>query len=757
MADHSSPSNRLAAHHAGLSTFRLRSNKRPAGEWRSFMTDLPDEADIVAEAERTQGYAVVCGQISDRLIVFDFEAGFTNERWRELIRRLEGAGLADNFANWCAGYTVRTPSGGLHVAVHVIGDGPLPGNTKLAMAEGKVIAETRAEGGYVVGPGSNGDTHPTGKAWTWYEGSFEEIAWDTIEVVEAVCAIIASFGDVTESASTPSITPLQPRPSLAFDSWIDEALLSLAPIDEILLSHGWSPARSSDQYGQHWTRPDKDPREGHSASLNRVSSRLYVHSTNAGLETGNPTHDALDVILGYELGRRPTSDERVAYLRQLRPDRPGGEAVNERARQAAEPASTDPTLYLPEDFWQARPWLGRVREAAMRRMISPDAVLGALLSAYATTIPMGIRLPAIVGQWAPLNLYSVLVSRSGGGKTSAMGLADQLLGPVNNPDILFRSLRSGEGLINLAARKVGKDELPSYRCGVQIAFDEGGVLSRQTERSGSTTIPYLNTAWAGHGMVGGAKASEDGFFPASLVRICAVIGVQFGAAANLFMGESQILGFPQRLTFYGLDHPDLLAISRADSDYSPIKALGLPQWEHSEFTRNPMEIQVPDQVADEVWGWTRSKHGPDGPSTLDGHMMNLRLRIAAVVALASGEGAISEADWDLASQIESTSRSLRQALLASLGDITKDRARAAGTADATREIAKVDVFLEKAALSVARKVQGSKVPVSRREVRDHIRSMTRRYKIDYREAIATALDRGWVLSTEDGALVKGPV
>ena len=747
--------NRLKAHHAGLSTFCLRSNKRPAGEWRKYMTDLPDEADVVAEAERTQGYAIVCGKVSGNLIVFDFENGFGRKNWQELLRRLEAAGLFDNFSAWMTGYTVRTPSGGLHVAVHVMGDDPLPGNTKLAMVDGKVIAETRAEGGYVVGPGSNGDTHPNGGMWDWHEGSHDAIAWDLMGVVEAVGKIVSSFGDEAPPALSPEPPKTKgPDPTFLGGSWIDEAKTQLPSIERVLEDLGWVPARSSDSYGQHWVRPNKDPREGHSASLSH-NGYLYVHSTNAGLPTGLPSLDVIDILMASSLGRRPSLDERTAWLRARRPNRPGGEAAG-RTAQAMGPVT--PSLYLDDEFWQSRTWTAALRDAALARMLSPDAVLGAFLSAYATTIPMGIWVPAVVGARAPLNLYCTIVAVSGGGKTAAMTVASDLLGPVANPDVrLGNSLRSGEGLITLvlkpAKKRRGEEEQfePSFNAGVQVHFDEGGTLGKQSERAGSTTIPYLNTAWAGAGTVGGAKASDSAGFPANAVRICCVMGVQYGAAANLFTGEAERLGFPQRLLYFGNDNPILASIDVDTMDESPLQPLDLPRYQHSEFTRHPQEMGVPLAIKREVRRWTLDKTVNGLSNPLDGHRMNLRLRIASLFALMEGEFHITEADWDLALRLEKASRSIRSRLLQSLGNVPIEAARQRGRLDAVRLEAQHDVWMEKRAGRIQSRLALNDEGLSKKECGQLLRSDERKQVLVILEY---GITRGWIIHRNDRYYAK---
>jgi hypothetical protein len=755
MGQDSSPgSERLAAHHAGLSTFRLGANKRPAvSEWRSFMTDPPDEADIVAERARTIGYALVCGLVSSRLVVLDFEASFGRERWRELLRRLDGAGLSDNFANWCSGYTVKTPSGGIHVAVHLAGDGPVDGNAKLAFADGHVIAETRGEGGYVVGPGSNGETHPSGRAWSWAEGSFDDIAWDTPEVFAAVCDVIASFDETPQTTAEQSSTPR--RIPLGADSWIERAKGALPPMVEVITHYG-ATYHHSDPQGDLFTRPGKESRLGHSMRIN-TNDRLYVWSWGDGVTVqtsealGDRTFDVIDVEWVYRYNRLPTLDERTDYLRALRPDHPGGEVVGRADAQESGPAV--PSVRLDDAFWQSTDWLVAIRTAAWSRGLAPSGVLGALLSTYATTVPMGIWLPAVWGSRAPLNTYCCLVGQSGSGKTTSMRLAADLVGPVNNPDILIgRSLRSGEGLPRLATRPQPKrkrgeeplDDTPSFRNGVQIHFDEGSALGKQTERVGSMTIPYLNTAWAGDGIVGGTKAGEDAYFPADLVRVCCLIGVQFGAAANLFTGESAALGFPQRLLFFGLKDPSIMDRDRSEMSMGPVQPLGLPSLHASDYARLPCYLGVPDDVVDEIRTWTLNKeHGEGLSNPLDGHMMQLQLRVAGLMAVMSARWAVDHQCWDLARQVCEQSRAIRSQLVAAIGDVSMERARALGRQDVIRDEIRDDAWLTKRSKRVQAYLQMlGDAGASMKEIKSRL-DQHERLRRD--EIIAYAIARGWVI------------
>src|SRR4029077_3360501 len=98
---------------------------------------------------------------------------------------------------------------------------------------------------------------------------------------------------------------------------------------------------------------------------------------------------------------------------------------------------------------------------------------------------------------------------------------------------------------------------PRFRLGLQVEFDEGKTLAVQNDRSGSTMVPYLTTAWSGQRgkKVGGTKAAGEEAFPADRVRVSLVLGVQFGVAGSLFTGDLESLGFPGRFLYFGMDNP----------------------------------------------------------------------------------------------------------------------------------------------------------------------------------------------------------
>jgi hypothetical protein len=678
----------LDAHQAGLSVIPLRSNKRPAvTSWKEYIDAQPDLLLVQEWARRAEGFAILCGGAT-RLQVLDFEGRFM-EHIPELRARL-GDELAAVFESWLDGYFVATPGGGFHVAVHVEGDDQ-PGNIKLA-SDGSMmtLVETRGHGGYVVAAPSNGTTHPSGQPWGQVRGTFAEIAWATAEQWRAICAAISTFDVVAAASETPPEVP-SPRSlpggvSLSriehTSSWIDN--VQLPSVEEIIERAGWTYSHSDEEYN-YWSRPGKPPQEGHSATVNR-SGRLKVFTSSTVIPQ-SPAHGNYDVVdvIGYltvpGFNHRNPAD-RVPVLRTF-----AGLSAQSPPSGRESPAPSDG--WLPDDFWSARPWLESIRGAAWAAQRCPEAILGAVLATYATALPSSIKVEALVGgNESPLNTYVALVGKSGSGKTGAIGLAMHLCGAVDSQDHRYGvSLRSGAGLVTAAiAEPARKDKsglmLPAvFRRGVMVEFDESKALVALNERSGENLLSYLLTAWSGRrgSRVGGTKAAGDESFPADLVRVCAVMGVQLGVAGSLFTGEARDQGFPGRLLYFGMDNlGDRSLRSRAKAP-----ELGLPFY-YPDQGREIGVMTFPAEVDEAVSVWDYDR-GMSGGDVIDGHRMLLRMRTAALLALMDRCAQVDLIHWQLAGEIEKHSRFTRSRLLAGITRSVEEHALAAGRIDAFRE------------------------------------------------------------------------
>jgi hypothetical protein len=140
--------------------------KRPFGAWKQYQAARPDWGQVQAwlESGRYTGIGVLTGGASGSVEMLELEGPMDDAvlRLGRVIAKAgeyEQVGLPALLADIARGCVEQSAGGGLHLFIRVT-DGPAKGNTKLARAaDGKVISETRGEGGFVIvapTPGRNG-------------------------------------------------------------------------------------------------------------------------------------------------------------------------------------------------------------------------------------------------------------------------------------------------------------------------------------------------------------------------------------------------------------------------------------------------------------------------------------------------------------------------------------------------------------------------------------------------------------------------
>ena len=284
----------LRAHEAGLCIVPPREDGSKAPDvatWKEFQTrrSTPEEITAWYAGDRT-GVGVICGAVSDGLEMLEFEGRGVAEgiydRYRDLA---EMAGVGDVLDRVLAGYTERTPSGGLHLLYRC--STPKP-STKLARRPStvedlardprdtiKVLIETRGEHGYCVVAPSNGRIHPTGRAWSLVRGGFATIATIADEERDGLWRVAQALDQV------PPAPPRSPRVTVAGELPGDRYNALSGASDrtlELLLGHGWTTvARKGETI--YLRRPGKQT--GISATLGFVAPGiLYVFSTSTGFD-----------------------------------------------------------------------------------------------------------------------------------------------------------------------------------------------------------------------------------------------------------------------------------------------------------------------------------------------------------------------------------------------------------------------------------------------------------------------------------------
>lgn len=278
----------LEAQAAGICVIPTRADgsKAPAIPWKPYQEQAPDAEQLRQwfAIDGYQGMGVVCGAVSGGLEMVELEGAFASEHGMErLSRAIAAAGLSDVWRRVRSGPSESTPRGGLHFYWRC---STIDGNLKLArrVDDGgaiEVLIETRGEGGYSVIAPSNGTTHPSGRPWERLPdaGGWDQLAVITLPERDALLAACRSFDAMPSPpihlGTTPP--PTTPQRQLPSDHWTETAPQTLQRL-------GWTYSHSSadDRRGgtaEHWVRPGKDPRHGHSATV-WADGRTTIWSTS---------------------------------------------------------------------------------------------------------------------------------------------------------------------------------------------------------------------------------------------------------------------------------------------------------------------------------------------------------------------------------------------------------------------------------------------------------------------------------------------
>jgi hypothetical protein len=417
---------------------------------------------------------------------------------------------------------------------------------------------------------------------------------------------------------------------------------------------------------------------------------------------------------------------------------------------------------LPDDFWNARPVLQQIRQAAHNRLVSADAVLLCVLSRVVLLTPSSTVLPAIVGTPASLNIFGGLVGPSGGGKSTSAGVARELL-PSTRTDVLTEvGPGSGEGLIE-AFLEMRQEEIDGAkrtvkrqaRHAVEVWVDEGQSLLAQSERSGATIMPIIRSAWNGETLTT-QNASAETFrrIEKHQYRLCILLGLQPAYTADLIADAEG--GTPQRFIFSMSTDPSLTG--------EMVDWPGEIEWSTPSAIRQgerlvPSPLVVATDVAREVRERAlavRQQRLELDP--LDAHCDLAKLKLAAALALLDERSNVNVDDWELAGIIWRTSRSVRTWVIELADHNRRQQANARTAAEITKTITIAEESelkaLESGARSIARKVATMSTAATRGDIA-RAPSGRARKAAGLDDMVAKAIAEGWIEQTEQG-WVQGP-
>jgi hypothetical protein len=427
---------------------------------------------------------------------------------------------------------------------------------------------------------------------------------------------------------------------------------------------------------------------------------------------------------------------------------------------------------LPDEFWQARPYLQHIRQAAWSRGRSPDAVLHIHMARISALVQPTLRIEPRIGSVRAPNHYAVVVAPTGKGKSTAKGIALELL-PAN-PGIhtpghdrrnipwwhyIDIKLGSGEGLIAafLEWDPNDKKNVQKYDHGF-LYVDEGMSIGPLANRQGATILGTMNEMRFGE-TVGQHNADKGRW--RELREGCygfgVAIAIQEESAADFFGVRYIGGGFTGRYVWASAVDPSIPPPSQR------------PQWPGElKWHRPDPKGRKYFKIADEIWreiedaDWQNSRGNTTAPDE-DAHAMLLRLIMAVLLAYMAERIDVNAEDWKLAGMMMTTSNAVRKRVQATLKELTARNTRASSIFQVEKEEQADEYRTQKLARKVWEKVKAgdkAKKPITRRELRNNTYVKDRPL---FNAAYELALENGWIVeelqpgsSEEKKVVVPGP-
>lgn len=323
---------------------------------------------------------------------------------------------------------------------------------------------------------------------------------------------------------------------------------------------------------------------------------------------------------------------------------------------------------LPEEFWEARPELGRIRRAAYAINRSPDVAFAGVLARLAALMPPDRPADTGVGSPASMNIFVALLGPSGTGKSSSKRVPRFLVPTPPGLDVLeYLPLGTGEGIAEAymgevevsddsGSRAKTKTVREQVRNNALFYADEGErLITTMFGRSGTTIGETLRTAWSGGtiGQFNGQKVNtrvvEEGAYSAGLI-----IGFQPETALPLF--DDAAAGTPQRFMWFST----LVASLPEDPPAWP-PPLELPllasQLRH-------VQITFAEAIRKELRAEDRARMtGELTPPPLDSHRPLTLVKVAVLLAVLNNRANVTAEDWDLARIVWDASCQVRDGLV----------------------------------------------------------------------------------------------
>ncbi len=322
-----------------------------------------------------------------------------------------------------------------------------------------------------------------------------------------------------------------------------------------------------------------------------------------------------------------------------------------------------PGIVVPAELWEHCEALADIRTVALKQYRSPIGLLGAVLARLGASDTSGWRLPPVggVGTGAPLHLFVFLAAASGGGKSTVVDLAK---GIIDYPPPKTDELGSGQGLFpafgtyeiteEVEGDNGKKKKVPTGEWGIRnprllLEVDEGEKMMKAAGQDGSSLMAYLRMAWGGK-QISAKTAGRHDEIAAGSYTFGIVAAGTWKFAAQL-LGD-QGAGDAERWLMLPSRDPHGLSVDRAAELVLP-KPIKVGQWPGSDGV-----IDIAESVA-------RRRDEEQARANINdeklGHRTQNQLRIGAHLGwLAGHPGIIDEDDFEAAGHLMSVSDQMKR-------------------------------------------------------------------------------------------------
>jgi hypothetical protein len=328
--------------------------------------------------------------------------------------------------------------------------------------------------------------------------------------------------------------------------------------------------------------------------------------------------------------------------------------VETNATQPSSDAGRDCT----NEIWSQRAVLDHIHRFARSRSVAPYAVLACVLRRAISCIEPTVKLPAIIGGPASVNLFTASTGRSGQGKDAADAAGCEAINFVglggNDLEAVRPSIGTGEGLARLFKGHIEEQALTR----AHLIVPEVTTLAALASRQGATLAAELLKAYMGQALgFDNSRKDTTTSVAQHSYRLCLGVGVQT-ENADFFLSREKD-GLPQRFLWVPTIDPD--APRDRPSAVEPI-TVTIPNFGTSEYL-----IEVPQTVAEAILDHRYLVlTGSKDVDPLDGHLMLTQEKIAFGLAILESRKDISTSDWSIAGQLLEVSKETREGVRATL-------------------------------------------------------------------------------------------